>query len=297
MIVVRIRDGLGNQMFQYATGLAVSIQKYAALRIDDSIYLTDNWVTRHNTRREFGLNVFSLSAPVLSGFERMAVLRLVRRRYAPLRWLLYALGFPYALAIIRDVEGHKHEINPAVAQSGSRVFLDGHWQTEKYFAHIRPRLLKEFTFRLPPEGENSAMLARIQSCQSVGIHVRRTDYTDPGGPHGLCEMEYYARGVEFLCRRVADAEFFVFSDDPGWVVANFPGADGMTVVSHNVGKNDSEDLRLMMNCRHFLVANSTFSWWAAWLGQYPGKIVIAPRRWMGRVHEDQDVVPESWVRL
>ena len=117
-------------------------------------------------------------------------------------------------------------------------------------------------------------------------------------PLGLCSVEYYRAAVAYMLRLFSDAQFFIFSDDPAWTAANLSYLASKTFVTHNVGRNDAEDLRLMMSCRHFIVANSTFSWWAAWLCEHPVKIVIAPRRWFADSARDaSDIIPAGWTCL
>ena len=144
------------------------------------------------------------------------------------------------------------------------------------------------------------MLDRIHSCNAVSVHVRRGDYVSVAETrerHGTCSLDYYQAGFEHIAARIADPVIFVFSDDPAWVQANLKFPSPTIYVTHNVGKQNYEDLRLMSACRHFIIANSTFSWWGAWLGEGAGKIVIAPKRWGNKPDEMDDPVPEVWVRL
>jgi len=141
------------------------------------------------------------------------------------------------------------------------------------------------------------MLARIAVANAVCVHVRRGDYVT-SERHGLCGLDYYREAMAWLQARMSGLEFFVFSDDPAWVAAHFPRNGAVTLVTHNTGRADAEDLRLMMQCRHFVIANSTFSWWGAWLGQAPGKLVIAPKRWnASEKFSEKDMVPEEWARM
>ena len=152
------------------------------------------------------------------------------------------------------------------------------------------------------EGKTYAeLMAKIESCHSVSLHVRRGDYaSDPVflAMHGLCPLDYYERAVKHVSERVSDPVFFLFSDDPDWVRANLNVHGTVEVVDQNGPDAGSEDLRLMSRCRHHIVANSTFSWWGAWLNGGAPKIVVAPQRWFADESMNAvDLIPEAWVKL
>ncbi len=278
-------------MFQYATGRCLALQKRTPLYLDILEY-------ESGTFRKYELGRFNISTEYINRARKSLTLRWGCRRFALLRRLLHACHSSLAPKYIKDLE---HGFDAVLGQTKGSVYLDGYWQSERYFAEIRSVLLKEFTFKDEPNSENAKCLSSIVSQNAVCVHVRRGDYvTTPHGQtkHGVCPLDYYRAAIDYIQERVVDPAFFVFSDDPGWVSSNFPRSNLMSIVSHNAGKNDSEDLRLMMNCRHFIIANSSFSWWAAWLGRFSKKIAIAPRRWFISPNQsDTDLVPESWVRL
>lgn len=293
MIVVRLMGGLGNQMFQYAAGRALSILN------DTKLFLDSSWYESSHTYqpRKFELGTFNISASPLRSWLRTCDLQLQRKRYAYLRELLRACHVPFALKHVVDIEDG---FDARLTMSRSSVYLDGYWQSERYFSGIRDTLLQEFTFRCAPDPVNSAMLKSISLCNAVCVHVRRGDYLTTANRNilGLCELDYYRNAMNYIRGRVSNASFHIFSDDPQWVESNFPDFARMTAVTHNVGCKDSEDLRLMMKCRHFIIANSSFSWWAAWLGQCTDKIVVAPKQWFVSAEKsDKDLIPRSWIRL
>ena len=198
------------------------------------------------------------------------------------------------------VEDRFSGYDPSVAQIGHSAYLTGTWASEKYFAERRPEILNEFTFLDGPDPQNSALLGKISQCQAVAVHVRRGDYVKTREnimKHGVCSVDYYARSAERILSVVPDAIFFVFSDDPAWAGENIRLPGMVTFVTHNVGKRNHEDLRLMAACKHFIIANSTFSWWGAWLSKNTGKRVIAPVRWMADPKRTDHPAPESWERL
>jgi hypothetical protein len=258
----------------------------------------DAWGFEIDTFRKYELTRFNHSARQLSKSRKNLMANLRRKRFAPIRRLLQAFQSPLAPMHIKDVE---QGFQTSLAGIRGNLYLDGFWQSERYFVGIRDVLLKEFTFKAAPDEENAKLLVSIASQNAVCVHIRRGDYVTTmhgQAKHGVCGLDYYQAAVARIRKIIDKPAFFVFSDDPAWVNANFPRMNPMTIVSHNVGKTDAEDLRLMMTCRHFITANSSFSWWAAWLGQFPQKTVIAPRRWYAKQDQcDKDLVPESWIRL
>ena len=300
MIVVRVREGLGNQMFQYAVGRQLAIDQRTELFLDDSIYRRNHRSTKGKTRRKFGLDAFNVPAPRLGGLRRLIVLKLARRRYSYLRRSLRMLGFPWSFDLISERIGAERTVNPELAPfRGGNAFLDGYWQSERYFASIRNQLLMDFTFKSPASGENAALLERMSAVNSVCIHVRRTDYLYPENVavRGICGLAYYDDAIELMRSRVSDPHFFAFSDDPEWTRTNFARVENLVPVNLNHGKCDWEDLRLMSHCNHFIIANSSFSWWGAWLGKHCEKIVVAPARWRADGTEDLELVPDGWIRI
>jgi Glycosyl transferase family 11 len=291
MVIVRIKAGLGNQMFQYAVGRSLALQKGTDLVMDNGLYEID-------TFRKFELARFKISGKFLSRPRRMLEEQLQRRKLKPLRSVLETIRFPLVPTYIQDLQ---KGFDRRPEESDRDLYLDGFWQSEQYFKSIRDLLLKDFTFKEDPDPENSRMLSCIDSSNAVCVHIRRGDYVSTASGrerHGVCSMDYYCSALDHIRQRTVDPVFFIFSDDPEWVVSDFPKIESATIVSHNVGRNDIEDMRLMMRCRHFIIANSTFSWWAAWLSRHPGKIVIAPKVWYASpTLSDADLVPENWVRL
>jgi hypothetical protein len=181
------------------------------------------------------------------------------------------------------------------------VCLFGYWLSEKYFEDVAPLIRAELVVKHAPAGENARLSQRMRETTSVSLHVRRGDYVqDPAVHriHGTCSPEYYAAAVAHVAARVADPRFFVFSDDIEWARAHLPLPYPAEYVGHNRGARSYEDLRLISHCRHHVIANSGFSWWGAWLGAAPDKIVCAPRRWFADPgYDSADVIPDSWVAL
>jgi hypothetical protein len=189
--------------------------------------------------------------------------------------------------------------DPAVLRPRRHAFLAGYWQSERYFDAIADRLRGELTPRQPPDPVNAALLAEIEAAEAVSVHVRRGDYVDHPDIHPLMPVEYYRAAVDAVRARTRDPRFFIFSDEPDRAGALLSWLSPATVVSHNGAERDSEDLRLMRHCRHHIIANSTFSWWGAWLCPHADKVVIAPRRWFADAfpHSTADLLPPRWLRI
>jgi|SRR5208337_704280 len=171
------------------------------------------------------------------------------------------------------------------------IYLNGYFQSEKYFADYAKQIRKDFTLK------NLRELPIDPTAMSVGIHVRRGDYvTDPATNryHGLCDLDYYRRSMKFIEDRVGHCRFYLFSDDPQWARENLPGE----LISGN-GLTDQEELIAMSRTRHQVIANSSFSWWAAWLNPRLDKIVVAPEKWFAapEVPDTRDLLPHEWVTL
>lgn len=182
------------------------------------------------------------------------------------------------------------------------ILLIGYWQTEKYFKNIREELIRDFTFPHFSNVKNIELSEKIMYSESVAIHVRRGDYASikqVNNFHGLCSLEYYKGAIEQLKTIKDNLSFYVFSDDSDWCKDNLL-IENTTFIDWNGGKNSFRDMQLMSLCKHNIIANSSFSWWGAWLNQNNDKIVIAPKRWFAddrQNNETEDLIPNSWIRL
>jgi len=180
-------------------------------------------------------------------------------------------------------------------------YLIGYFQSQKYFEGLALEIRKLFTFGRPPSAANRNMLERIAECPSVSIHVRRGDYVSvpkTSKYYRTCSLEYYQAALRIIRERVSDPTVFVFSDDPGWARENIKLADETIYVDHNDGPSAFEDMRLMSNCRHHIIANSSFSWWGAWLNPSTEKTVVAPRQWLSDSAIDlRDLLPPEWTSI
>ena len=300
LVVSKLIGGLGNQMFQYAAGRAVAKRMNCALALDTHRLLDHSDTTI--TLRNYELRIFSgLAATIVDSrvaktlvrYQTKPVFRAINkaRKILGLRPDYVELG-----------EGGTFHYNAMVAHyqaPAALVYLDGYWQNQRYFEAIAPQLRQELTFPAFAAGPNLEASQRIAAAGSraISVHIRRGDYLQ-FADHGLCSVTYYEQALALMMANVPDQQFFVFSDDLAWVKSNIPLPLGAIFIDWNQGVSSYHDLHLMSQCRHHIIANSSFSWWGAWLNNHPNKLVISPRNWMGNPAVSADrVVPESWHKL
>lgn len=295
MIIVNLIGGLGNQMFQYACGSALGRDFGLTVKVATDMF--DGY--RLHDGPEF-IRVFSTSAAV-AGFRDMEnLLGRWRARPTVRRWLGHdALKLFRGRHFIVEQQFRYSQELQELAKRG--VYLQGYWQSERYFEKYADALRKEFAFRNTPSGRNAELAHQIRQDVSVSLHIRRGDYANCPKTlafHGLCEPDYYVRAIEYVRRNVPRFRLFAFSDDPQWVARTLKSLyPEMVVVDHNLGDQSHNDMLLMSMCHHHIIANSSFSWWGAWLNSDPNKIVIAPRKWFADAPDTADLIPENWIRL
>jgi hypothetical protein len=286
MIIVRLKGGLGNQLFQYACGRALAERNHDTLTLDTSALDTAD--TIGNIYRPFSLEQFTITAEKASEADLA--------RLAPKPWLLKRL----LKKVHTKITGDKTIVfDPTVLAKRGDIYLDGYWQSPRYFSDIRDTLLQEFTLKQPLSSTGLAYQNQITTSAAVALHVRRGDYATNPRVHqefGLCSTNYYTSAIEHIRAQVPQATFFVFSDDIPWVKEHLPLGDS-TVYIEGTDLTDASELALMSQCQHNIIANSSFSWWAAWLNQNPAKRVIAPTPWFTTAPYDTHLIPDSWIQL
>lgn len=285
MVICRLIGGLGNQLFQYAAARRIALKNDWPIKLDVGGF-------RAYKRRPYALGHFRIVEDFASPEE---VERLKRSPWG--RMLQRILP-----AVPRtDVRERHFHFDDRVHDVTSSVYLTGYWQSPRYFSDVAEIIRSEFTLKAPATGQNARALDLIVGTESVAVHVRRGDYvTNPKARrfHGSCTLDYYRRALAEISLRIHKPRFFVFSDDPGWTRAHLVVPDPVVFVEHNGPDRAHEDLRLMRTCRHHIIANSTFSWWGAWLGAHPDQLVIAPDSWFASGNKDtRDLYPSSWVRM
>lgn len=294
MIIVHLNGGLGNQLFQYALGRRLSKERNVLLRFDLDAYQNQNEL------RTYKLNHFRVKGRPASTFD---MARVSPQKASSLPGKIFYHLFRQKNFIETAIIVEKQRtFEPKILQVPKNAYLRGYWQTEKYFRDIRGLLLTELQLIDAPDERNLSMTTLIQrSSPSVSIHIRRGDYvSNPSASrfHGLLPLDYYYKAMQFVKGKIAKPHFFVFSDDIPWAKQNLKIDDPITFVDHNTAESDHFDFALMSRCNHHIVANSSFSWWSAWLADSPDKIIIAPRQWYV-IQDDtrRDLIPETWFRL
>jgi hypothetical protein len=192
-----------------------------------------------------------------------------------------------------------YQYDPNIEKVSGQVYLKGYWQSEKYFVNIGDLLREELSIIVDQDRQSQQVAEFINTKQSVSIHIRRGDYVtnpDINQIHGICDLDYYHRSVNIISERVANPYFFVFSDDPIWAAENLCLDYPTTFVTHNDVSRDFEDLRLMSMCTHHITANSSFSWWGAWLSNKSGTVIV-PKEWFrdGNDYKNKDRWPSDWI--
>lgn len=288
MIIVKVIGGLGNQMFQYAFYRNLK-SKYSDVKLDISAFKT------YSLHNGYELNkIFNIEEDIASEDEVNKLLKIPSNKGLLYKLKRKILKKERTYFIQKDF-GYKLDFLKT-----ENIYLDGYWQSEKYFRNSKDTILKEFTFKKDLTDKNKDMAELINGSNSVSIHIRRGDYiTNPQALKvhgGICDIQYYKHSIDIINNRVKNPKFFVFSDDMAWVKNNLSLKD-CVYVDWNKNQDSYIDMQLMSLCKHNIIANSTFSWWGAWLNSNGNKIVIAPQKWFNTNVNTTDLIPESWTKI
>lgn len=306
MIIFKPCCGLGNQMFLYAAAKALALRHNTRLLADMSYYSEESQrkLPAEAGRRFYELDRFNVTTEDLPGYEGM-IIRRVRSRN-----VLKKMRAIVPCLICRALGSRRHFIHycekgprfdKAVLRLPDNVILEGYFVSYKYFEDCADVIRRDLAFRQPPDSANRDMLDEIAAVNAVSIHVRRGDYLTNKvvtEKFGLCSLDYYRRAVQHAAQKVQAPVFYVFSDDPEWTRQHLKIDYPCVYVTHNTLETGYEDLRLMSACKHNIIANSTFSWWGAWLNPNPDKTVICPTPAFDQLDiTDDDWYPRTWDRL
>jgi hypothetical protein len=286
MIIVKLIGGLGNQMFQYAAGKALSLKNGVPLKIDLSFLNKDP--NGQYTKRELELKGFDLSLDIATQEETTRF----KQNFTNYLALTFPGIFPYYYA--KEVGTPYHA---SFQRFPKNTLLDGFWQSELYFKNYFTAIREAFRFKEETIAKNNDIAQKMKTVRSVSLHVRRGDYVSNALAnkfHGLCTPSYYQEAVKFI-QGTGPVELFIFSDDIDWCKQH----SRFDVHVHYMQTGDAfSDLYLMTQCQHHVIANSSFSWWGAWLNPSPEKIVVAPKNWFQESSiNTNDIVPKGWVKL
>jgi hypothetical protein len=284
MIVVRLIGGIGNQMFQYAFARMLSIKYGMDIKIDLSL-LKRRDMGSNFVYRDYDMNIFNIVESF--NFD-------LNKKYI----VINEPHFHYSPDLVYNID------NLLFEKKSDVLLAFGYWQSVKYFKDFEKEIRKEFTFKYSIEDSNNNeikdILNRIDSSNSVMINVRRKEYLN-SSHHGVISVDYINKASEIIKSKVDNIEYYVFSDDIEWCKDNIKLEN-----VHFMDKYFLEDmgfkfnyyLQLMSRCKHFIISNSTFAWWSAWLNNSEDKIVIAPKRWLlDEKINTSDIIPENWIKI
>lgn len=282
MILPHLKGGLGNQLFQYAYGRALSMKKNEPLVLDISGYAMPN---SKDTPREYRLDHFNIEAGVITEADHT---------------------LPRSIYFIWRVM-RKLGIASEVIQWSKNTHLDGYFQSESYFREIAGKIRGEITLKVPYGSNGQIIHSAIQKnvetpIVPISIHIRRGDYVHnqiTNHYHGVCGSEYYEEAFSLLKQKInSPIHLYIFSDDIEWVQKNLPFTKENSTFVSSTNTPDYEEVILMSECHHHIIANSSFSWWGAWLNPRHDKIVITPKRWtLGDPKSYEQITPPSWIRI
>lgn len=285
MIIVNLSGGLGNQMFQYAFGKAIEIKYGFKLKLDANYYFSRQCI-ESEVPRKYLLDKFNIKTELASLKEVKKLNPIYKKIIRKIKLRLF--GPSNAFAYIEN------EI-----KNNDNQYYIGFWQNEKYFIDIRQILINEFTLSSRSTKIFDDFLNQInQNTNSVSVHIRRTDILNPKNPYReICDKKYFDKSMEIMKGKIDNPTFFIFSDDIEWCKENIKN-NGNTIFVSNDETKDYEELILMSKCKHNIIANSSFSWWGAWLNTNPEKIIIGPKKWLDIPEKEYaDVLPNNWIKI
>lgn len=288
-IIVSLQGGLGNQLFQYASAKALADQNNSELSFDLEWFKTSK--TKYTvTNREFALAPFEITAAI-EPIKELPKNRISRK--------LYNIFFRKEAYNIYYEKSFNFDEN--FFKINTPVHLKGYWQSYKYFQNIENTIRLDLGTPKNLSNASLTMMQKIQGSDAICLHIRRGDYVSnkhANDFHGLCELEYYNEALSIVSKDLALPHCFIFSDEPGWVRENMLLPFTTTIVDINGPDTPHEDLWLMAACRRFVIANSSLSWWGAWLSNHSDKIVVAPKKWFRNDSQDtSDLIPDNWIRM
>lgn len=295
IILTKLKGGLGNQLFQYATGRLLSNKTDRELFLDVTGFSAP--VSNTDTVRQFDLEKFNINAKILPPEE----VQKIKNPYG-----IISKGIRYFKHKVLNL--HYYDFEPLFFESAQKrisknknIYIEGYFQSEKNFLGIREILLQELSLKEEFKSKEFIRLqSEIESKNSVSVHIRRGDYIkNPGVTkyHGICSLKYYQNAINKVKESVVNPVFYFFSDDPVWVSENVDLNENSKIISD---KNLSapEELILMSTCKHNIISNSTFSWWGAWLNKNYDKLVIAPTPWVEKSPSPhKNIISETWIQL
>jgi hypothetical protein len=281
MIIYYSQGGLGNQLFQYAFARQLAINYQTSLYLDPSWFLNMN---KKETPRHLDILSFNVK-PMILGQKRRMISSLLRRRAV----ILFSPILP--IKPVRERPGQAP--SNVLRRVNNNSFLFGYWQSQDYFSLIRSQLLNEFTPQDRCGSSFDHLSVEMQSTNSVSLHIRRGDYVNSPF-HSVCDLSYYLKALNVIMSKVNEVRIYVFSDDVEWCRRYLSLPAPFVLIRDLVELSSPLEMYLMSKCRHHVIANSTFSWWGAWLSTYSNKIVVAPAEWFANSPRPPYLIPSEW---
>ncbi|WP_304067731.1 alpha-1,2-fucosyltransferase [Pedobacter glucosidilyticus] len=285
MKIVKFLGGLGNQMFQYAFYKALK-HKFNAVKADTSGF--NNYHLHNGLELE---EIFPIKLDIVSAS--------VAKLYNPdfnewhnrkLRRILGLKGAYYQ-------EQQEFFFDTDIFKDVKKKYYWGYWQNPLYFSDVEDELRKDFTFRKSLDTTNEKRLIQMRTHESIAVHIRRGDYIGHELLGNICNLNYYQQAINYIKEHVQQPIFYFFSDDIEWCKSNFKNIEAV-FIDGNTGVNNYIDMQLMSNCKHQIIANSSFSWWSAWLNTNPNKMVIGPKKWIHKNDEKEiGILPSNWIKI
>ena len=289
MIVMRLKGGLGNQLFQYALGRALSLSKNTTLQLDTSSFKSD-------TLREYRLDAFNIAASTSDQLPFFATDGRAKHFNTLIQGIRGLFFKPYQI-----IKEKSFSFDPSVLECSDHAYLDGFWQSEQYFASFAQDIRKDLSLKMPLQGDLKDLAEQISLANAVSLHVRRGDYVSnptTTAYHGVCSAQWYEEAAKIMEEKVSQPTFFVFSDDYEWAKENLRFNSPAVFIAPSPDGQECNDMHVMSLCKHHIIANSSFSWWGAWLNPSPSKIIIAPKNWfVAGPKNTNDLIPSSWIRI
>lgn len=284
MKVVKFIGGLGNQMFQYAFYLSLK-KKFSNVKADLIFFEDYELHYGFELERVFGIRL-NLVNPWLA--------KIVNRKKNG--WGIRKLRSILRLKKSFLQDRNEFHFTPEVYAPTSLTYYDGYWQNEDYFCDIADTIRQHFNFKQPLQGKNEEIAKTINTCNSVGVHVRRGDYVNHPVHGNICDKNYYTKAVELIEKNIPNPTYFIFSNDINWCMEHL-GIRNAHYINWNTDYNSYIDMQLMSLCKNQIIANSSFSWWAAWLNKNEDKIVVAPSKWLKDNPKASNIILSQWHKI
>lgn len=302
MVIVKLLGGFSNQLFQYAVGRHLAYLNKDVLKLDIELF-------RGEFKDIYRLNKLNIIESIATLDEIHHLKNLDTSSFLIRGSRKIGIPSPYnKKSHHREKLLNPYVFNPRILNLKGDIYLEGWLQNEKYFKNVRHIILNDYQLKNGLRDQNMECLYRIKKTESVSLHIRRGEYV-VNKHFDVLPLEYYYKAIDYIKLNTGNPDIFIFTDDPDWVLNNFKNIKEYNLVSSNSDKAsfyhtqyDYEDLCLMKHCKHHIIANSTFSWWGAWLSDNPNKIIIAPQKWFAnsvaqRNYENGSFIPKEWMKI